>query len=45
MKKINGVIWAESEVMKGTSFNIIIPIDKYEPQVNDDFEDFYSEEE
>lgn len=45
LKKINGVIWAESEVMKGTSFNIIIPIDKYEPQVNDDFEDFYSEEE
>lgn len=45
VKKINGVMWAESEVMKGTSFNVIIPIDKYEPQVNDDFEDFYSEEE
>lgn len=45
LKKLNGVMWAESEVMKGTSFNIIIPIDKYEPPVNDDFEDFYSEEE
>ncbi len=45
LRKINGIMWAESEVMKGTSFNVIIPIDKYEPQVNDDFEDFYSEEE
>ena len=45
LKKINGVMWVESEVMKGTSFNIIIPVEKYESRVYDDFEDFYSEEE
>ena len=27
-KRLNGLIWAESEVMKGTTFNIIIPIEK-----------------
>ena len=26
--RLKGVIWAESEVMKGTNFNIIIPIEK-----------------
>ena len=27
-KRLNGIVWAESEVMKGTSFNLIIPIEK-----------------
>jgi len=27
-KRLHGIIWAESEVMKGTTFNIIIPIEK-----------------
>lgn len=27
-KRLHGVVWAESEVMKGTTFNIIIPIEK-----------------
>lgn len=27
-KRLNGIVWAESEVMKGTVFNIIIPIEK-----------------
>lgn len=27
-KRLNGIVWAESEVMKGTIFNIIIPIEK-----------------
>ncbi len=27
-RRINGIVWAESEVMKGTTFNIIIPIEK-----------------
>ncbi len=27
-QKLNGTVWAESEVMKGTTFNIIIPIEK-----------------
>ena len=27
-KRLHGVIWAESEVMKGTTFHIIIPIEK-----------------
>lgn len=26
--KLNGEIWAESEIMKGTAFNIILPIEK-----------------
>lgn len=26
--KLNGDIWAESEIMKGTTFNIILPIEK-----------------
>lgn len=27
-RRLNGIVWAESEVMKGTTFNIIIPIEK-----------------
>ncbi len=27
-RRLHGVVWAESEVMKGTTFNIIIPIEK-----------------
>ena len=27
-KRLHGIVWAESEVMKGTTFNIIIPIEK-----------------
>ena len=27
-KRIHGIVWAESEVMKGTTFNLIIPIEK-----------------
>lgn len=27
-KRLQGVVWAESEVMKGTTFNLIIPIEK-----------------
>ena len=27
-KRLHGVVWAESEVMKGTTFHIIIPIEK-----------------
>ena len=27
-RRINGIVWAESEVMKGTTFNLIIPIEK-----------------
>lgn len=27
-KRLNGIVWAESEVMKGTTFNVIIPIEK-----------------
>lgn len=27
-KRLNGIVWAESEVMKGTKFNLIIPIEK-----------------
>lgn len=26
--RLNGTIWAESEVMKGTTFNVILPIEK-----------------
>ena len=28
VKRLNGAIWIDSEIMKGTSFNIIIPIEK-----------------
>lgn len=27
-RRLQGVVWAESEVMKGTTFNLIIPIEK-----------------
>ncbi len=27
-KRLSGIVWAESEVMKGTTFNVIIPIEK-----------------
>ncbi len=27
-RRINGIVWAESEVMKGTTFNLIIPVEK-----------------
>ncbi len=27
-RRLQGIVWAESEVMKGTTFNIIIPIEK-----------------
>ena len=27
-KRLHGIVWAESEVMKGTTFNLIIPIEK-----------------
>ena len=27
-KRLQGIVWAESEVMKGTTFNLIIPIEK-----------------
>ncbi len=27
-RRLNGIIWAESEVMKGTEFNVIIPMEK-----------------
>ena len=28
VKRLKGAVWAESEVIKGTSFNVIIPIEK-----------------
>ncbi len=28
INKLNGTIWVESEVMKGTTFNIVLPIEK-----------------
>ena len=27
-KRLKGIVWAESEVMKGTTFNLVIPIEK-----------------
>lgn len=27
-RRLNGVVWAESEVMKGTTFNVIVPMEK-----------------
>lgn len=27
-RRLNGIVWADSEVMKGTTFNLIIPIEK-----------------
>lgn len=46
LKKINGVMWAESEVMRGSTFNIIIPVEKYEILSDEDEnEDYFLEEE
>ena len=28
LNKLNGTVWVESEIMKGTTFNIIIPVEK-----------------
>ena len=28
LKRIGGAIWVNSEVMKGTTFNVILPIEK-----------------